>query len=66
MTFDLGRCLELIAIIEEEVGEARKEINDIWFGKKQLLTGFENEVIQIYSPLKELLIELDVWKKVLK
>ncbi len=29
MTFDLGRCLELIAIIEEEVGEARKEINDI-------------------------------------
>jgi hypothetical protein len=51
----LNRSLELMAIIEEEVGEARKELNNIWFNKKDCFIDFTNEVEQIESPLKELL-----------
>lgn len=56
----LQRCLELMAVIEEEVGEARKELNNIWFNLPKQPTEkdwkrFAEEVKQIVSPLFELL-----------
>ena len=52
----LKRCLELMAIIQEEVGEAQKELNNIWFGKPEgNIEKFKEEVKQIVSPLFELL-----------
>ena len=44
----LIRSLELMAIIEEEVGEARKELNNLWFGKPEgSWEKFRKEVEQI-------------------
>ena len=56
----LQRSLELMAVIEEEVGEARKELNNIWFNLPRKPTEkdwkkFREEVKQILSPLFELL-----------
>ena len=56
----LQRCLELMAVVEEEVGEARKELNNIWFNLPKQPTEkdwkrFAEEVKQIVSPLFELL-----------
>ena len=56
----LQRCLELMAVIEEEVGEARKELNNIWFNLSKQPTKkdwkrFTEEVRQIVPPLFELL-----------
>lgn len=52
----LIRSLELMAIIEEGVGEARKELNNLWFGKPEgNWEKFRKEVEQIVSPLEELI-----------
>jgi len=52
----LKRCIELMAVIQEEVGEAQKELNNIWFGKPEgNMEKFKEEVKQIVSPLFELL-----------
>ena len=52
----LIRSLELMAVIEEEVGEARKELNNLWFGKPEgSWEKFRKEVEQIVSPLEELI-----------
>ena len=57
----LKRCIELMAVIQEEVGEAQKELNNIWFGKKGASwEKFKEEVRQIVSPLAELLALLKV------
>jgi len=52
---NLRRCLELMAIIEEEVGEARKELNNIWFGRSNDWEKFKEEVNHIVPPLVELI-----------
>ena len=52
----INRCIELMAIIQEEVGEAQKELNNIWFTKPEGdWNKFKEEVKQIVSPLNELL-----------
>ena len=52
----LKRCIELMAVIQEEVGEAQKELNNIWFGKPEgNMEKFKEETKQIVSPLFELL-----------
>lgn len=52
----LKRCIELMAVIQEEVGEAQKELNNIWFGKPEGdWKKFKEETKQIVSPLFELL-----------
>ena len=60
----LIRSLELMAVIEEEVGEARKELNNLWFGKPEgSWEKFRKEVEQIVSPLEELIQLLADTKK---
>jgi len=52
----IKRCVELMAIIQEEVGEAQKELNNIWFGKPESdWNKFKKEVSQIVPPLYELI-----------
>ena len=52
----IKRCIELMAVIQEEVGEAQKELNNIWFGKPEgNMEKFKEEAKQIVSPLFELL-----------
>ena len=53
---DLKRYIELMAIIQEEVGEAQKELNNVWFNKSEGdIEKFRIEVKQIVSPLMELI-----------
>jgi len=52
----IKRCIELMAVIQEEVGEAQKELNNIWFGKPEGdVEKLKEEVRQVISPLVELL-----------
>jgi len=61
MNSKIVRCVELMAIIQEEVGEAQKELNNIWFNKPEgSWKKFKEEVKQIVSPLNELLELLEV------
>lgn len=60
------RCLELFAVVHEEMGEAQKAFND-WVWKWE---GNSNSVIKeledLDSPLKELkstLKEMGLWRK---
>jgi len=62
----LRRAIELMAIIQEEVGETQKELNNIWFGKPEgNVEKFKTEVFQIVSPLEELLnlLGIKTWKE---
>jgi len=53
------RCLELFAIIHEEIGEAQKSFNDYVWKDKGVSTYIEDELRQIDSPIKELIGIID-------
>lgn len=50
-----GRCLELFAVIHEEIGEAQKAFNDYAWNNSKRYGKIIAELQQVRSPLQELI-----------